>query len=555
MKIVLISRACRAKGRSYLKIILIVLSIFGMISCTGKTDKNAEGKGPNILLIVADDLAYADIGCYGGDIHTPNIDGLAARGISFSRFHTAPMCAPTRAMLMSGNDNHIAGMGKQGFQSENFGYEGRLSDRIVPLPALLADAGYHTYMAGKWHLGEQTVANPAQKGFEHSFALLNGAGNHYTDQGLFKENPKSPYTEDGKTARWQDGYYSTDFYTSKLIEYIDLHRKDDKPFFAFAAYTAPHWPLQVDRRFRRKYEGRYEQGYDKLKAERLESLKKAGMIPPEAEMPPSQKSLLPWETLSVEERQKESGKMELYAGMVDNLDENIGRLLKYLKEIGEYENTWIVFMSDNGAAGDDFFNHPEYGPYIRAHFTEDYEYMGQANSFISYGIPWAEAGSAPFLRYKRFATEGGLLAPMIISGPGVASKGKISHSFLSVLDLAPTFYEVAGASYPEQYKGRQVYPLKGESLLPFLTGQSEEIHSSDYVFAIEHYGNAMLRKGEWKITNIITPLSEENFRLYHVKRDLAEIHDLRETETEKYEELLRDWNTFSKEIHLQSPDP
>lgn len=534
--------------------ILLILSLAGFVSCTGKTDKSNADKRPNILLIVADDLAYADIGCYGGDLHTPHIDGLAAQGISFSRFHTAPMCAPTRAMLMSGNDNHIAGMGKQGFQSKDFGYEGMLSERIVPLPALLREAGYHTYMAGKWHLGEQSVANPARKGFEHSFALLNGAASHYTDQGLFEENPRSPYTEDGKPVFWPDGSYSTDFYTSKLIEYIDLHREDDKPFFAFAAYTSPHWPLQVDRSYSRKYEGRYDQGYEELKTERLESLQKSGMIPPDAELPPSQEGIVPWETLNAEEKRMEARKMELYAGMVDNLDENIGRLLDYLKETGAYENTWIVFMSDNGAAGDDFFNHPGYGPFIRAHFTEDYESMGQANSFISYGIPWAEAGSAPFLRYKRFATEGGLLAPMIISGPGLAPKGKISHRFLTVMDLAPTFYEVAAADYPETYKGKQVYPLKGQSLLPFLTGQSEVIHAPDYVYAIEHYGNAMLRKGEWKITNILSPLSEKNFRLYHVARDLAEIHDLREIEPEKYEELLRDWVNFSEEIQLQSPD-
>ncbi|MEN8201499.1 MAG: arylsulfatase [Bacteroidota bacterium] len=540
--------------QSFLTITLLVLLIPGLISCVGeRADKGQEDLRPNILLIVADDLGYADLGCYGGDIHTPNIDGLAKSGISFSRFHTAPMCAPSRAMLLSGNDNHIAGIGKQGFQSGEFGYEGRLTDRIVPVPALLRDAGYHTYMAGKWHLGEKPESNPAQKGFEHSFVLLNGAGNHYNDQGLFKENPKSPYTEDGKAATWKDGVYSTDFYTNKLIEYIDQNKADNKPFFAFAAYTSPHWPLQVDDRYWRKYEGRYDDGYEKLKEKRFESLIKAGMISGKAELPPNHGIVLPWESLSDEERKKESRKMELYAGMVDNLDFNIGRLLNYLKDIGEYDNTLIVFISDNGAAGNDFYHHPTYAPFIRKHFNEDFESMGKANSFISYGPQWAEAGSSPFLLYKGFATEGGMLAPMIVSGPGVSLKNDISHGFLSVMDLAPTFYEVAGASYPEKYKGKEVYPLKGQSLLPFLSGRSGSIHSADYVFAMEHYGHAMLRKGDWKITNIKTPLLEENFMLFNVSEDLAEIHDLKTIEPEKYEELLGEWRKYSSEISLQLP--
>jgi arylsulfatase len=506
-----------------------------------------------MLLIVADDLAYADIGCYGGDIHTPNIDGLARLGVSFSQFHTAPMCAPSRAMLLSGNDNHIAGMGKQGFQSDEFGYEGRLTDRIISLPALLQESGYYTCMAGKWHLGEQPESNPARKGFKHSFVLLNGAGNHYNDQGLFKEHPTSPYTEDGKPATWKDGDYSTDFYTDKLIEYLELNRDNSKPFFAFAAYTSPHWPLQVDEKYWRNYEGRYDQGYEKLKKARMQSLKEAGIIASEAEMPPSHELVPSWDSLSEESRKKEARKMELYAGMVENLDVNIGRLLNYLKECGEYDNTLIVFMSDNGAAGDDFYRHPEYAPFIRAHFTEEYEHMGKANSFISYGPPWAEAGSSPFLLYKRYATEGGMRAPLIISGPGVSRKDEISHDFLSIMDLAPTFYELAGTSYPESYKGKTVYPLKGKSLLPFLSGKATGIHSPEYVFGMEHYGHAMIRKGDWKITNIRSPLQEENFRLFQVSEDQAEMHDLKDLEPEKYRELLNEWRKYSSEISLQLP--
>ena len=267
----------------------------------------------------------------------------------FSHFHTAPMCAPTRAMLLSGNDNHIAGMGGQGRVTKTFGYEGRLTDRIVPIPALLKEAGYHTYMAGKWHLGNQPESNPHQKGFERSFVLLPGAGNHYNNRSALGGGD-SRYTEDGDSTRWEDGRYSTDFYTDKLIAYIDQNKSDGQPFFALATYTSPHWPLQVDKKHWEKYKGRYDDGYEKLRERRLNSLKKAGIIPKETMLPPLHQSVFPWDSLSENEKHKEARKMELYAGMVDNLDYNIGRLIQYLKETGKYENTLFVFMSDNGAA-------------------------------------------------------------------------------------------------------------------------------------------------------------------------------------------------------------
>ncbi|GMR25651.1 MAG: arylsulfatase AtsA [Ignavibacteria bacterium] len=534
---------------------LILVLITGIISCSETSEKNKADQRPNIILLVADDLGYADLGCYGGDIETPNIDYLAAQGIKFSRFHTSPLCAPTRAMLLSGNDNHIAGMGRQGLQTSEFGYEGRLTNRVITIPALLRNAGYHTYMAGKWHLGDSPESNPHQKGFEHSFVLIEGAGNHYDDQGLFEDNSISPYTEDGKPAKWNEGDYSTDFYTDKLIEYIDLNKGDKKPFFAFAAYTSPHWPLQVDEKYWRKYEGRYNDGYEKLKERRLASLKKAGMIPENTVLPPNHERVLEWSSLTVKEKMKESRKMELYAGMVDNLDYNIGRLIQYLKSIGEYKNTLIVFMSDNGAAGEDFFYNDRYGPFIKKHFNDDYETMGKPNSFISYGPQWAEAGTSPFRYFKGFTTEGGMTAAMIITGPSIERKNEIHHGFVSLMDIAPTFYEVANTKYPKTFENNDVYPLKGSSLIPFALGNVDEVHSSEYVFGMEHNNWAMIRKGNWKITNITRPFLLENFKLYDLSKDLGELNNLKELEPEKYEELLKEWTKFSTEIKVQVPTP
>lgn len=531
-----------------------IMLLFGiMLSCSEKETKKEVSKRPNIILIVADDLGFGDIGCYGGDIETPAIDDLALNGIKFSSFHTAPMCAPTRAMLLSGNDNHIAGMGGQGNVTEEFGYEGRLTNRIVTIPALLRDSGYHTYMAGKWHLGKTPESNPHQKGFEHSFVLLDGAGNHYNNQGALSKGVSS-YTEDGDSTSWKDGNYSTDFYTDKIIEYIDLNKDDNQPFFAFAAYTSPHWPLQVDKKHWEKYKGQYDDGYEKLRERRLISLKKAGIIPNDVIAPPSHERVIPWDSLSNQEKMEEARKMELYAGMIDNLDHNIGRLTNYLKEIGEYDNTLFVFMSDNGAANRDFINNDNI-PELKEYYNDDYDNMGHANSYISYGPQWAEAGSSPFRYYKDFATQGGINTTMIIKGPNVNRKNETHHGFTSLLDLAPTFYEVANIPYPQVYEGNEVYPLKGNSLIPFVSGKTNEIHDSEYVFALEHYGNAMLRKGNWKITNFTRPFKLENFALYNLSNDIGEQNDLKESEKGKYAELLKEWMKFSDEIKIQTPTP
>ncbi|EKB49824.1 arylsulfatase [Cecembia lonarensis] len=533
---------------------LVLLSIIGLflLSCEKELEKP---KPPNILVILADDLAYADLGSFGGDIETPNLDQLAQEGIRFSRFHTGPFCAVSRAMLLSGNFNHVAGMGSQDLVTGVPGYEGHLSDRIVPVPELLKSAGYHTYMAGKWHLGKTTEANPEQKGFERSFVTIEGGANHYSERGIFPDTPISLYTEDGEQVAWPEGAYSTDFYTDKLIEYIQSNQSDGKPFFAYAAYTSPHWPLQVDEKYWKKYEGRYDEGYEVLRAQRLESLKNAGMIPSSAQLPPMHPQVRPWDALTPQEQQKEALKMELYAGMVDNLDDNIGRLINYLKEIGQYDNTLIVFLSDNGAAAEDFYYHDHFGPFLQENYSDAYEDMGKENSFISYGPQWAEAGSSPFLYYKGYTTEGGMTAPMIISGPLVHSRNQIDHQFSSIMDLAPSFYELAGVSYPKTWNGVELAPLAGSSLLPILNGAEKPVHDSTYVFALEHRGYAMLQKGNWKLLNIQRPLELENFRLFNLAEDPIEQDDLKERFPEKFQELLYDWQQYAQKVNVRIPTP
>ena len=495
---------------------------------------------PNILLIVADDLGYADLGVYGSDIRTPNIDALAAEGMLFTQFHTSPLCAPTRAMLLSGNNNHVAGVGRMNaagpVRIHLPGYETHLSNRVAPLPRLLKEAGYHTYTVGKWHLGLEKEQSPIAAGFERSFTLMQGGGNHFNAVGLMEGG--SLYREDGEAVPWPEGAYSTELYTDRLIEFIDAGMRDGRPFFAMASYTSPHWPLQVPAEDLELYAGRYDEGYDRLREVRFESLKKAHIIPVASALPPRNEAIVPWETLTPAQQRLESRKMELYAAMVDNLDRHVGRLIAYLKSNGLYENTLIVFMSDNGAAGEDFYAAGELAGYLRSHYDNSYEKMGRPESWVSYGPQWAEAGSAPFSGYKGYSRQGGIVAPMIVSGAGTASRGVVNRAYVTVMDLAPTFLQVAGAEYPSD---GSVRPMLGESMIPLLSGAASEVHDSSYVTTLYHAGHALVRQGRWKLVNLEPPFDETRFELFDIEADPGETVDRAAAEPARFREMLRLW--------------
>jgi arylsulfatase len=525
-------------GRLSRILLLVLLAASGGCSKQGDDMPGpVADERPNILLIVADDLGYADLGVQGSVIQTPNIDGLAAAGRLFTQFHTAPYCAPTRAMLLSGNNNHVAGMARQHARSlaghSVPGYEASLSDRIAPLPRLLRDAGYHTYTVGKWHLGLTAETSPHAAGFTRSFSLLDGAGTHFDDVGFFEGG--STYWEDDNFSAYPVGRYSTEVYTDRLIEFIDSNKGDGIPFFAFAAYTSPHWPLQVPDEYLDLYAGQYDNGYDALREANFSALKTAGIVPVESSLPPRNDAITPWEELSADEQRRESRKMELYASMVDNLDDHIGRLLAYLKKEDLFENTLIVFMSDNGAAGEDFYNEGPFVEYVRAHFDNAYETMGTAKSFVSYDDPWAEAGSAPL---------------MIVAGPGVTSTGAADPAYVTVMDLAPTFLEFAGAKYPDD---GTVQPMLGESMRSFLAGEAETVHSEDYVTTLYHAGRAFLRQGDWKISNLEPPFDEEDFELFNLATDPGETENLAESHADKYEELVEIWRDRRRELGIILP--
>ena len=542
------------KTHALLSLVLLACAGAMPTAHSAKADDQAAPRS-NILLIVADDLGYADLGSFGSSIATPNLDALAGEGIRFTNFHTAVMCAPTRAMLLSGNNNHVAGMARQGrvgiLGRPMAGYENHLSDRVLPMPRLLQEAGYHTYITGKWHLGTGDDHSPRKMGFERSFTILEGAGNHWDDRGIYPGG--STYRLDGELTGWPEGRYSTDLYTEKLIEFIDGNAGDGRPFFAFAAYTSPHWPLQVPLDELDRYAGQYDAGYDALREENFANLKAAGIVPESWTLPPRYEGITPWDELGEEQQRVEAREMELYAAMVSNLDHHVGRLLAYLESQGLRDNTLIVFMSDNGAAAEDFYNEDFWGvlhEHATANYENTFETMGHPDSFVSYGDAWAEAGSAPFKRRKTFATEGGMTAPMIVAGTGVTGAGSINREFLTVMDLAPTFLDLAGATYPER---EDIEPMRGKSLRAFWAGETEAVHGDEYVTIHAHGAQAMLRRGDWKLLNTEFPFDESTLELFNLARDPGETTNLRDQEPEIFQELLDLWRSERRAAGIVLP--
>ncbi len=531
----------------------LVITFFHLISCSSVGETKASK--PNILLIVADDLGYADLGCYGSDIQTPNIDLLASEGLRFSQFYSMPSCAPSRAAFLTGTDNHVAGVGSQFHRpGDEWGYEGYLTDRVATVPEILQENGYNTYMAGKWHLGDKKPEHlPHKRGFQRSFIMHQGAGAHYSDVGFESEDRPSTYSLNGEKATWPIGAYSTDLYTDYLMDFIREDIDDNEPFFAYAAYTSPHWPLQVDSSYWIKYENLYQDGYEALREKNLENLKKAGMIDKDHPLPKLVEGITPWDSLSENQKKREIRKMALYAGMVENLDHNIGRLMKYLKENDLYKNTMIIFMSDNGAAFRDFYN-GHYADFLQSSYDNSYENMGSPTSFVSYGPQWAEAGTAPWRYLKQYAYEGGIRTPMIARFPEIKNKGSIHRNTVRLTDLAPTFYEAARVRYPKRYKGNKIYPLQGKSLLPIFKGDEDAVYSSGDLLSLEHHHHVMVRKGEWKLVNGSQNWDTQEFELYNLQDDPAEIEDLKSEYPKIFAELLDEWEKLREDYKLR-PKP
>ncbi|HBP6730563.1 TPA: arylsulfatase [Pseudomonas aeruginosa] len=524
-------------------------------------------KRPNFLLIVADDLGFSDLGSFGGEIHTPYLDELALAGLRLTDFHAASACSPTRAMLLTGTDHHLAGIGAMAeFSDETIrrhsGYEGHLNQRVVTLAELLRDVGYQTLIAGKWHLGRTAQTSAAARGFERSFILEGAAHNHY---GWSPEVPahKMPRLLHAVEGTYRDGlepvtelpegFYSSDAFTDRLLEYLGERQPDERrPFFAYLPFSAPHFPLQAPDELIAKYKGRYDGGPDALREQRLARLKELGLVSEGVEAHPVVANTPRWDQLDDEGRRQSAKSMEVYAAMIERLDWNVGRVVEHLRAVGELEDTVIVFLSDNGAEGAALEALPIVGKraqrFIARHYDNRVENIGRADSYVWYGPRWAQAATAPSRQFKLFTSQGGIRVPAFITWPGFRRQGAISHDFATVMDIVPTLLELAGTRHPgTHYEGREVLPIRGRSLLGYLQGDATPPHAEDETTGWELFRARAIRQGSWKALYIPKPDGPGRWQLYDLARDPGEIHDLAQAEPERLRALKEHWQTYVDE--------
>ena len=542
--------------KKLLAAVLSILALSMLISCEQQTDEQVNSlKSPNILLVMVDDMGWSDIGPYGSEINTPNIDRLAKNGILFTDFHTSVSCSPTRSMLLSGTDNHLAGLGNMGElltpnQVGQPGYEGHLNNNVVSLAEVLNDAGYHTYMAGKWHLGHDLDNIPGARGFEKSLSLLYGGASHFSDMtGLMEvENPVEYSMNGEKIKELPDDFYSSRSYTDFLIKSIRETKEDNKPFFAYLAYTAPHDPLQAPEPWMSKYRGQYDEGYEALRESRIKNVKALNLIPKDAKVPRLHPDIKPWDSYSEDEKEFESRKMEVYAGMIENVDYNFGRMLNFLADINELDNTVILFLSDNGP--NPWYNEQypgnEDGVYLKQ-FDNRIENIGNPTSHLAYGIGWASACAGPFDYFKMTVGEGGIRSPLIISGPQIL-QGKLNHNFTYVTDLMPTILDIINVEHPDTYKGKRVLPMRGRSLFKILLGESESVYAMDEYIGGEMQNGKWMRKGNFKAELVTKPYGPAEWKLYDLANDPGETTDISSEYPEIFEELKSAWDKYADEV-------
>lgn len=516
----------------------------------------AQQQRPNILLVMADDMGWTDLGSFGSEIETPNLDALAEEGVKFTDFHVSISCSPTRSMLMSGTDNHLAGLGTMGEmiapeQQGKPGYEGYLNDRVASLAEVLRDKGYHTYMSGKWHLGHNHDQFPHARGFERSFSMLFGGASYWSDMfGMLAETePFAEYVIDDKRLdKLPSDFYATRSYVDFLIDTIRENRGDGKPFLAYLAFTAPHDPLHVPEPWRSKYRGKYDDGYEALRDRRIAAAKKVGVFADQAPTSGRHPMTRPWSSLTMEEKAVEARGMEVYAGMVENMDYHFGRVIQYLKDIDEYENTVIIFLSDNGPNPWYSEDYPgNLGSKWFEQFDNSLNNIGLPMSHHAYGMGWASASSGPLDRFKMTVAEGGIRSPLIMAGSGIKG-GRQIDSFSYVTDIMPTILDMANISHSTEFRGREVEPMIGRSLTDVLSGSKTDVYEDDDYISGEMLNGKWVRKGDFKAMSVAPPYGSGEWQLYNLAQDPGETHDLADEKPELLKELRSAWDRYAQDV-------
>ena len=524
-------------------------------------------KRPNIVLIMVDDMGFSDIAPYGGEIETPNLDKLSSNGIRFTQFYNTSRCCPSRASLLTGLDHHQAGMGHMvEDRTDKPGYLGHLArERCTTIAEVLGEAGYGTYMAGKWHLGHRKGERPLEWGFDRFYGSLEGAISFFepgnTEKYPHDKNPRY-VTLDNDTIKPDKNFYATNRFTEYASLFLDQHfneRKDD-PFFLYMAYNAPHWPLHALPQDIEKYEGKYLKGWDKLREERYQRQLKLGVLKASntdlsprtddryekgGRWPFTRDPVPAWDSFDEEQQRDLAKRMAVYAAMVDNVDQNIGRLMEFLKAKGELDNTIILFLSDNGGAiGGRVIGMNALGQ--RGNLNA----YGTTNSFISYGLGWANASNTPFRMYKCYVHEGGISTPLIAHWPnGIKDNlGSFVRTPTHITDIMPTLLELAGTEYPEEVNGNAMIDLSGQSLLPLVTGKSEQFNENRRLFW-EHAGSKAVRDGKWKLVQI----HEGPWELYNMDQDRTESNDLTKKHPQRARTMEKMYHEWADKAYVNPP--
>jgi len=549
-------------------LIAFVLLFMVQITFSQPAESQTGGKRPNIVVILGDDMGYSDIGMFGSEIQTPNLDMLASSGVRFTNYYTHASCSPSRSMLLSGVDTHLNGLGNMDEwtapnQVGKDGYEGNLNDKVVTLPQLLKDSGYHTYMVGKWHLGKSPDKIPAARGFERDFTMLDGMGSYWDMTNMTALVPNTLYTEDGKyLTKLPKNYYATRTYTEKIISFIDADHKDGKPFFAYVAHQAPHDPYHLPKDWRNRHVGQYDVGWDMIRQQRLKKQKELGIVSDSANLAERMWFIPDYSVLAPASRAVVGRKMELYAGLMENLDFHIGELIAHLKEIGEYENTIFIVFGDNGAEGNDLGAMIAGQPgslnslfFASKWSNNNVNAWGEPGSYVGYGPGWAQASMTPFGQYKGWLGEGGVRNALIVSGPiNKRAKGSINNGLMSIADIMPTLLDITGTSYPKTHNGKELPPMIGKSWTKVLAGEAESPRNAQDYLAWELFGNRALRQGDWKLRWEYAPFGKSDWELFNVTKDPSERKDLAAANPTKLKEMIVLWEDYVKKNNVILPN-
>jgi len=526
---------------------LIGIGALSLTQCFQNVYSQKKEQRPNIILILADDMGFSDIGCFGSEINTPNIDKLASEGLRMTQFYNSSRCCPTRASLLTGLYQHQTGVGHMVNDLGYPGYIGRLNNQCVTIAEALKENGYNTYMSGKWHIGGAPDYWPRKRGFDRYFGLIDGASNYFKLVPYrINQNPPRMALDDSLYTPQSDSFYMTNAITNYAINFLNEERSKKEPFFLYLAYTAPHWPLHALPEDIAKYRGKYLQGWDKLRLNRYKKMAELGIIDTlNTKLSPRDDHSTNWENLSEEEKKMWDLRMAVYAAMIDRLDQNIGLVLKKLEEIGEKENTMIVFLSDNGGSHEPVKN---YANYVRMPGE-----TGTPESLDSYEYNWANASNTPFRLFKHWVHEGGISAPFIAWYPKQIKPG-INNIPAHIIDLMPTFIDISKSKYPKKYKDNNITKMEGNSLTPLFYGK--KFKRKNPIFW-EHQGNRAVRDGKWKL---VSKYNEEKKRflkweLYDIDIDRAELFDVSEKFPDitvrlivKYEEWANRVGVVPKEV-------